>query len=89
MSVTILVGDVRERLAERCLKAGCPKGGMVLDPFGGAGTVGLVADGMGLDCTLIEINPDYAQLAEKRIAQAQGMFRSVKTHNPQIEQQLL
>jgi DNA modification methylase len=55
-------------LVERCLKAGCPRGGAVLDPFGGAGTTGLVADAMGHDCTLIELNPDYAALAMNRIA---------------------
>jgi hypothetical protein len=44
-------------LVEPLLKAGCPAGGRVLDPFGGAGTVGLVADRMGLDCTLIELSP--------------------------------
>ncbi|WP_027316068.1 DNA-methyltransferase [Microvirga flocculans] len=55
-------------LAERCLKAGCPPGGAVLDPFGGAGTVGVVAEALGLDCTLIELNPDYAAMAERRIA---------------------
>jgi DNA modification methylase len=32
-------------LIEPCILAGCPKGGTVLDPFGGAGTTGLVADG--------------------------------------------
>lgn len=65
-------------LAERCLKAGCPVGGRVLDPFGGAGTTGLVADRMGLDCTLIELNPEYAEIARKRIAADQGMFASVE-----------
>jgi DNA modification methylase len=55
-------------LVERCLKVGCPPGGHVLDPFGGAGTTAVVADAMGFDCTLIEINPDYAAIAERRIA---------------------
>jgi DNA modification methylase len=41
--------------------------GHVLDPFGGAGTVGLVAEQLGLDCTLIELNPEYAAIAERRI----------------------
>lgn len=41
--------------------------GRVLDPFGGAGTVGLVADKLGLDCTLIELNPDSVVMAERRI----------------------
>jgi DNA modification methylase len=54
-------------LVQRCLSAGCPTGGAVLDPFGGAGTTGLVAERMGLACTLIELNPDYAALAEARI----------------------
>jgi DNA modification methylase len=65
-------------LAERCLKAGCPKGGRVLDPFGGAGTTGLVADRLGLDCTLIELNPEYAEIARKRIEGDAGMFSDVE-----------
>jgi DNA modification methylase len=43
------------------------KPGHVLDPFGGSGTVGLIARELGLDCTLIELNPEYAELAERRI----------------------
>lgn len=39
----------------------------VLDPFGGAGTTGLVADRLGRDSILIELNPDYAEMARKRI----------------------
>lgn len=54
-------------LAELCVLAGSPRGGMVLDPFGGAGTVGLVADALGRDCTLIELNPDYAAIAARRL----------------------
>lgn len=65
-------------LAERCLLAGCPKGGNVLDPFGGAGTTALVADRMGLDCTIIELNPEYAEIARHRIVSEQGMFANVK-----------
>ncbi|WP_447724587.1 DNA-methyltransferase [Sphingomonas koreensis] len=41
--------------------------GVVIDPFGGAGTVGLVAEQMGIDAILIELNPDYAAIAERRI----------------------
>lgn len=54
-------------LAERCILAGCPAGGRVLDPFFGAGTVGLVADALGRDCTGIELNPDYAAIAARRL----------------------
>ncbi len=39
----------------------------ILDPFGGAGTTGLVADRLGRDAVLIELNPDYAAMARKRI----------------------
>ncbi|WP_374648651.1 site-specific DNA-methyltransferase [Rhizorhabdus sp.] len=41
--------------------------GVVLDPFGGAGTVGLVAQEMGLRSILIELNPEYAEIAWRRI----------------------
>jgi DNA modification methylase len=54
-------------LAERCIKAGSRPGDMVLDPFGGAGTTGLVADRLGRSATLIELNPEYARLARERI----------------------
>ena len=42
--------------------------GLVLDPFMGAGTVGLVANRLGRDWLGIELNPDYAALATQRIA---------------------
>lgn len=54
-------------LAERCILAGCPKGGLVLDPFGGAGTTGLVAARHQRRAVLIELNPDYAEIARARI----------------------
>jgi DNA modification methylase len=54
-------------LIEPCILAGCPQGGVVLDPFGGAGTTGLVADRLGRDALLIELNPEYAAMAERRI----------------------
>jgi DNA modification methylase len=56
-------------LVERCLRAGCPAGGVVLDPFGGAGTTGLVANRLGRRAILIELNPDYAEMARARIAE--------------------
>lgn len=54
-------------LAERCIKAGCPPSGMVLDPFAGAGTTGLVADRLQRSSVLIELNPEYAAMARRRI----------------------
>lgn len=64
-------------LVERCLKAGCPKGGAVLDPFGGAGTTALVADQMQLDVTIIELNPDYVHIAARRIENDRGAISNV------------
>jgi DNA modification methylase len=57
-------------LVEPCIKAGCPKGGIVLDPFGGSGTVGLVARSLGRHAILIELNQDYAQMARERLERA-------------------
>ncbi|MCH4540182.1 DNA methyltransferase [Ochrobactrum sp. A-1] len=54
-------------LAERCILGGCPKDGVVLDPFGGAGTTGLVAARHGRRAILIELNPEYADIAKRRI----------------------
>lgn len=67
-----------EELVERCILTGCPAGGMVLDPFGGSGTTGLVADRLGRDAVLIELNPEYVSGAERRIISDGGMFSSVE-----------
>jgi DNA modification methylase len=64
-------------LIEPCIKAGCPKGGTVLDPFGGAGTTGLVADRLGRNAILLELNPTYAEMARRRISNDAGMFAEV------------
>lgn len=56
-----------EELAETCIKAGCPVGGTVLDPFFGAGTTGVVADRLQRNCIGIELNPEYAAIAKRRI----------------------
>ena len=57
------------QIPELCIKAGCPKGGVVLDPFAGAGTTGLVADRLQRDAILIELNADYVALIEQRLAE--------------------
>ena len=64
-------------LIEPCIKAGCPVGGLVLDPFGGAGTTGLVADRLGRNAILCELNPEYAQLARNRIFDDAPLFADV------------
>lgn len=57
-----------EKLVEPCILAGCPEGGVVLDPFMGAGTVALVALKARRNFLGIELNPKYAAMAERRIA---------------------
>lgn len=65
-----------DTLAEICIAAGCPKGGTVLDPFGGAGTTGLVADRLQRNAILIELNPEYAAMARRRIDGDAPLFAS-------------
>jgi len=66
-----------DTIAEICITAGCPAGGTVLDPFGGAGTTGLVADRLGRNAILIELNPEYAEMAERRIRNDAPLFAEV------------
>jgi DNA modification methylase len=64
-------------LAELCIKAGTKPGDTVLDPFGGAGTTGLVADRLQRDAILLELNPDYAEMARQRIRGDAPLFAEV------------
>ncbi len=57
-----------ESLVTTCLLAGCPAGGIVLDPFLGSGTTAVVARGMGLDFVGIDCVPEYCAMARRRIA---------------------
>lgn len=57
-------------LIRPCVLAGCPAGGVVLDPFFGAGTVGVVCVEEARRYLGIEINSDYVEMAERRIGQA-------------------
>jgi DNA modification methylase len=56
-------------LIQPCILAGCPSGGTVLDPFGGSGTTGAVAESLGRNSVLIELNAAYIDLQKKRTAQ--------------------
>jgi DNA modification methylase len=56
------------KLIEPCILAGCPKNGVVLDPFMGSGTTGLVARKHGRQYIGIERNPEYKRIAEQRLA---------------------
>tara|TARA_R100001440_G_scaffold72544_1_gene96514 strand:+ start:367 stop:1296 length:930 start_codon:yes stop_codon:yes gene_type:complete len=62
------------KLIEPCIKAGCPENGIVLDPFGGAGTTGIVAKSLNRKSILIELNPKYINIAQKRVQEEFGLF---------------
>jgi len=64
-------------LIEPCIKATCPPGGTVLDIFGGAGTVGLVADRLQRNAVLIDIKPEYSVMQENRIIGDSPLFAEV------------
>ena len=57
-------------LVEPCIKAGCPEGGTVLDPFAGSGTTLAVAAELGRNGIGCELNPEYIELANQRIAKS-------------------
>jgi DNA modification methylase len=59
-------------LVEPCIKAGCPEGGTVLDPFAGSGTTLAVAAELGRSGIGCELNPEYIKLAEERIAKVKA-----------------
>src|SRR5262245_26279342 len=61
-------------LVKPCVLAGSPVGGVVLDPFAGAGTTLYVAKALGRKAVGIELNPAYCDLAVKRLRQ-DGLFR--------------
>lgn len=61
------------KLITPCILAGCPVGGVVLDPFGGSGTVGRVAEDLGRRWVLFDLSPAYADIAKNKTAQL-GLF---------------
>ena len=58
-----------EELIETPIKAGCPEGGIILDPFMGSGTTGWVAKKLNRKYLGIELNPEYIKIANDRLCQ--------------------
>ncbi|MFS0827680.1 DNA methyltransferase [Pseudomonas phoenicis] len=57
-------------LIRPCVLAGAPRSGLVFDPFGGAGTMALVAMQEGRQSVICELNPEYSALSRQRIGTA-------------------
>ena len=64
-------------LIRPCVLAGCPAGGVVLDPFGGSGTTAQVAIEHGRNAILIELNPQYIGLINRRLGGVQPLLIEV------------
>jgi DNA modification methylase len=77
------VGNDRRASVDRGWEASCdcpahvPIPQTILDPFGGAGTTGLVADRLNRSAILCELNPEYARLARERITGDAPLFGDV------------
>lgn len=56
-----------KELVEPCVLAGCPEGGIVLDPFNGSGTTGIVALSNNRNYIGVELNPEYVEITKRRI----------------------
>jgi DNA modification methylase len=70
-----------EALVEPCVLAGSAEGDTVLDPFTGSGTVAVVALRHGRNFVGTELNPEYGEIAKKRISDAAPMFNEVMIHD--------
>lgn len=69
-------------LVEPCILAGSPEGGLILDPFAGSGTTGMVALRHGRNFVGLELNPAYCEMARKRIAGDSPLFNEEELRIP-------
>lgn len=75
-----------EKLIEPCILAGCPANGVVLDPFFGSGTTGVVASKFGRKYMGLELNPEYVEIAKKRLSNVQiNLLNSSENRNELLE----
>lgn len=72
-------------LAHRLLKATLPEGGVALDPFSGAGSTGVAARLLGGRYVGIDLNAEYLELSQKRLANYKSEERSVKRGEELVE----
>ncbi len=66
-----------EQLVERCIRIGSKEGDVVLDPFAGSGTTGIVARQLRRNAVLLDISEEYCQLMQNRLSQQPEPFESL------------
>jgi DNA modification methylase len=66
-----------EELVERCIRIGSKEGDLVLDPFAGSGTTGLVARQLKRNAVLLDISAEYCELMKNRLSQQPEAFESL------------
>jgi len=74
---TLHFAQFPEELVEKCIIAGSPKGGVVLDPFAGSGTTLKVARELGRSCIGIEIVGEYISEIKRRVGWGMSLPKSV------------
>lgn len=65
-----------KELARRCILLGSEEGHIILDPFGGSGTTGIVANELHRKAIMIELNPAFAKMTLARGSYIQPQFQS-------------
>lgn len=73
-----------EELVRRCILAGCPENGIVLDPFLGSGTTLKVAKQLNRSGIGIELNQEYIQIAKKRIGK--DLFNEIQVRTDKFKE---
>ncbi|TWI61797.1 site-specific DNA-methyltransferase (adenine-specific) [Pseudoduganella lurida] len=72
-------------IIERMVKASCPPGGVVLDPFMGSGTTAVAARNTGRHFTGFELNPDYCRIATERLAPPSAQLSPAAAETPRSD----
>ena len=67
------------------MRAGSRPGDLVLDPFAGSGTTGVVARRLSRRFLGIELNPEYAEMARRRITDDAPLFNTLDDGGRAIE----
>lgn len=76
-------------LIEPCILSSCPPDGVVLDPYGGVGTVSLVAERHQRDSILIDLNEESCEEAYWRIREAAPLFTQLEVEDGEVRNRIL